>query len=237
MNTMIIESDPRTRDFLSRALRAEGHQTAVFAHAALAQGLQRDAEFDAVLFDPSGGPGRRACAELRQQHPHAAIVVITACDDVDEKIHALRNGADDYLTKPFNLDELLARMEAIGRRRRRTQSPAPPRVGDLEMNAEARTVQCGRQTMELTRKEFDLLQLLVQSNARVVSRERILNQVWGYSADPLTNVVDVYIARLRRKLAAATDQLSIRTVHGVGYRIQATRPEAAMDHERAQFAV
>lgn len=239
MNILIIDADPRIQDFLSRALRAEGHRAEAVADVARASDLMRDDDFDAVLVEPLGGgfSGRRPCADLRRHHPDVAIVVVTACADMEEKIHALRSGADDYVTKPFNLDELLARMEAIARRRGRDPAPAQLRMGDLEVDAEARTVQCGRRAIDLTRKEYELLKLLVQSNTRVVSREKILNQVWGYSADPLTNVVDVYIARVRRKLADATDQVRIRTVHGVGYRVQPVGAENCLGGVRANFSV
>jgi DNA-binding response OmpR family regulator len=153
---------------------------------------------------------------------HTPILMLTAMDTLEDKIKGLKIGADDYLAKPFDFDELLARMEALVRR---SHNFAPSshllQVGDLVLDRELLEVRRGDDTIKLTAKELAILELLISAPGRVFSRTRILNQVWGYSEDPLTNVVDVYIARLRRKIDTPGRDPLFETVRGHGYRLKA----------------
>jgi DNA-binding response OmpR family regulator len=148
--------------------------------------------------------------------------MLTAMDALEDKIKGLKMGADDYLTKPFDFDELLARIEALVRR---SHNFAPNsnilQVADLVLDRELLEVRRGSDAIKLTAKELAILELLMSAPGRVFSRTRILNQVWGYSEDPLTNVVDVYIARLRRKIDTPERDPLLETVRGHGYRLKA----------------
>jgi DNA-binding response OmpR family regulator len=149
--------------------------------------------------------------------------MLTALDATEDKVEGLRGGADDYLTKPFDFDELLARIEALIRRGRGFEQKPDSRlaVGDIVLDRETMEVSRGGRVVELTAKEFQLLDLLMSAPGKVMSRTRILNKVWGYDSDPLTNVVDVYIRRIRAKLDLHADDGPIRTVRGYGYKLEA----------------
>jgi two-component system, OmpR family, response regulator len=148
--------------------------------------------------------------------------MLTAMDAVEDKIDGLRGGADDYLTKPFDFDELLARIEALIRRGKGYEARNDSRllVGDLSLDRETMVVRKGDRVVEVTAKEFQLLEMLMSTPGKVLSRTRILNKIWGYDSDPLTNVVDVYIRRVRAKLEMEPDVGMIRTVRGYGYKIE-----------------
>ena len=166
--------------------------------------------------------GYDVCQRLRQEGQHTPILMLTAMDALEDKIKGIKIGADDYLTKPFDFDELLVRIEALVRR---SHNFAPSsnvlKVADLELDRELLEVTRGGEAIKLTAKELAILELLMGAPGRVFSRTRILNQVWGYSEDPLTNVVDVYIARLRRKIDTKGREPLIETVRGHGYRLKA----------------
>ena len=160
------------------------------------------------------------CQRLRAANILTPILMLTAMDRVEDRIRGLKLGADDYLTKPFDFDELLARIEALVRRSNSFRGDIHIlRVGDLVFDREKIEVHRGDERLILSAKELALLELLMSAPGKVFSRTRILNSVWGYDKDPLTNVVDVYIARLRKKLEVDGAQPLIETVRGYGYRI------------------
>lgn len=160
--------------------------------------------FDAFIFDVMlpDFTGRQLCQRLRRANVSTPLLMLTALDATEDKVEGLRDGADDYMTKPFDFDELLARIEALIRRGRGQtfQSPTLLRAGDIVLDRSAFCVTRNGQPVELTVKEFQLLQLLMSSPGKVISRTQILNRVWGYDSDPMTNVVDVNIQRIRSKL-------------------------------------
>ena len=214
---LIVEDEARVADFLSRGLRAEGY-TPTVARAG-DEGLQaaQTGEFDVILLDLRlpGLPGQEVCRNIRADGNNTPILMLTAMDATEDKVHGLKLGADDYLTKPFSFEELLARVEALVRRSRNVVVRASRlAVGDIVLDRETLTVRQDGRKVELTAKELALLELLMVAPGRVFTRARILSGVWGYTADPLTNVVDVYIRRLRRKLGDV-----ITTVRGHGYRL------------------
>jgi DNA-binding response OmpR family regulator len=166
--------------------------------------------------------GHDVCQRLRQDGVHTPILMLTAMDAIEDKIKGIKIGADDYLTKPFDFDELLVRMEALVRRAHHfAPSSNILKVADLEFDKELLEVTRAGESIKLTAKELAIIELLMGAPGRVFSRTRILNQVWGYSEDPLTNVVDVYIARLRRKIDTEGRKPLIETVRGHGYRLKA----------------
>jgi DNA-binding response OmpR family regulator len=223
---LLVEDDARVADFLLRGLEAEGYTV---AHAVDGpSGLARASSgepYEMMIVDVMlpGFSGRELTRRLRAGGHTTPVLMLTAMDAVEDKIEGLRGGADDYLTKPFDFDELLARIEALIRRGRGFEAKPDPRliVRDLVLDRESMEVRRGDRLVELTGKEFQLLELLMSAPGKVLSRTRILNKVWGYDSDPLTNVVDVYIRRIRAKLELDSDSGLIRTVRGYGYKLEA----------------
>lgn len=220
---LLVEDDPGLGRFLLRGLQAEGHACSLVGRLDAARAVLATGQPDALILDRMlpDGDGLSFCRELRACGDPRPILLLTALDDVGERVDGLRGGADDYLCKPFDFEELIARLDALLRR-----ACVLPAAGD-------EIIDCGRVTLQpatmevyvegqkqrLSRREFLLLQLLATSRPRILSRERILARVWGQTTDPQTNIVDVYIARLRRKLDKPGETSCIETLRGVGYRM------------------
>ncbi len=224
MNVLLVEDEPRVADFIDRGLRAENHGVTVAPTGSQGIDLAKTGEFDVVILDLMlpDMHGHDVCQRLRQDGVHTPILMLTAMDAIEDKIKGIKIGADDYLTKPFDFDELLVRMEALVRRAHHfAPSSNILKVADLEFDKELLEVTRAGESIKLTTKELAIIELLMGAPGRVFSRTRILNQVWGYSEDPLTNVVDVYIARLRRKIDTEGRKPLIETVRGHGYRLKA----------------
>ncbi|HSF63626.1 MAG TPA: response regulator transcription factor [Paracoccaceae bacterium] len=222
MHILMVEDEPRVADFIRRGLRAEGW---VIDHAPTAEeGLihLRGTRYDVVLLDGMlpGLSGEEMCRHLRVARNDVPILMLSARGSTEDRVNGLRQGADDYLPKPFDFDELIARIEAL--HRRRAHGAAPPadrvlRVGALAFDPASMRLSCDGAELDLSSKERDVLVLLMKNAGRVCARERLLNAVWGLEADPLTNVVDVTVSRLRRKLAPSGDMIT--TIRNYGYRL------------------
>jgi two-component system, OmpR family, response regulator len=218
----MIEDEPRVADFVRRGLRAEGW---TIDHATSAEdGLERlkDTAYDIVLLDMMlpGASGDEFCRRLRGARNNVPVLVLSALNSTNDRVEGLRAGADDYLPKPFEFDELVARIDALHRRSSGIGARQPERgltVGPLDFDAASMRLTLSGRELDLTGKERDLLVLLMKNAGRVCARERLLNSVWGLDSDPLTNVVDVTVSRIRRKLGDATD--IITTIRNYGYRI------------------
>lgn len=226
MRVLIVEDDERIVDFVQRGLKAEGYAVEVARNGLDAIALGSEGQFQVIILD-LGLPdlnGREVCERLRNTGVGTPILMLTARDTVQDKVTGLRSGADDYMTKPFSFEELLARIEALMRRRGGEIKPEIKelQIADLVLNPETHEVRRGETLIELTPKEFALLECLMRMPGKVLSRTRILEQVWGYSADPLTNVVDVYIRQLRRKIDDDYDLKLFKTVRGFGYKLDAS---------------
>ena len=225
MDILLVEDDERIVQFLRKGLKAEGYRVEVAGTGREAVELGAAGGFRVIILD-LGLPdmnGREVCERLRALRVDTPILMLTAMDTVQDKVTGLRSGADDYLTKPFAFEELLARIETLSRRR--GGGVAKPeakelRIADLTLNRETHEVRRGGSAIELTPKEVALLEYFMGSPGRVLSRTRILEQVWGYSADPLTNVVDVYIRQLRRKIDDSHEEKLFKTVRGYGYKLE-----------------
>lgn len=222
MRVLLVEDDAGVSQFLAEGLRMEGASVIVAETAEQGLAVARTQPPDVVVADVMlpGESGIEFCVRLRAEGVSTPVLLLTALDAVEDKITGLRAGADDYLTKPFDFDELLARLEALVRRTRGNELP-PARVlkvGDIELDRELLEVRRAGTLVELTPKELALLRVLIEAPDRVMSRQHILSQVWGFDTDPLTNVVDVYIRRLRSKLALDAETGAIRSVRGYGYR-------------------
>lgn len=219
MHILVVDDDPKLRRYVQRGLEEAGHSclTAADAVAAMAT-LREEGEcaFDAMLLDVlmPGQDGFELCEELRSLDIDVPIVFVTARRTVQDRIQGLRLGADDYLQKPFSFDELLARLDAVHRRR---ESIPVLRRGSLTLRLADLVVERGGTAVELSRREFMLLRALVEARGAARSRSELLVSVWGVDFNPGTNVVDVHVANLRRKLARSGPNL-IETVKGTGYR-------------------
>lgn len=226
MRVLIVEDDQRIVDFVQRGLKAEGYVVEVARNGHEAIALGSEGQFQVIILD-LGLPdlnGREVCERLRAIGIATPILMLTARDTVQDKVTGLRSGADDYMTKPFSFEELLARIEAL-MRRRGGEIKAEIRelqIADLVLNLETHEVRRGETLIDLTPKEFSLLECFMRMPGKVLSRTRILEQVWGYSADPLTNVVDVYIRQLRRKIDDDYELKLLKTVRGFGYKLDAS---------------
>lgn len=224
MELLLVEDDERVSRFVRRGLEAEGYCVTLARDGAEGYSRASEASYDVMILDVMlpRKDGRALCGELRAAKVATPILMLTALDHMDDKVSALRGGADDYLTKPFDFDELLARIEALARRARGYSAEPPPvvRIGELVIERAAMRVTRGGKQVELTAKEYQLLDLFAANPEKVLSRTRILNNVWGYDSDPLTNVVDVYVRRLRAKLDWHPETGWIRTVRSYGYRFE-----------------
>jgi len=214
---LVVEDDGDIADVLRRALRKEGYDVRLAGDGEAALGEASDFEPDAVVLD-LGLPkldGVEVCRRIRAAGD-VPILMLTARDAVDARVEGLDSGADDYLVKPFERAELLARVRALLRRR-------PPRgsaflvVGDLRLNPDTREVFRAERALELTSREFELLEHLMRNERLVVSRDRLLEEVWDYGPYAETNTVDVFVSNLRRKLEAGGEPRLLHTVRGSGY--------------------
>ena len=220
MNVLLVEDDPAVRGAVERALRHAGHQPALAADGFRALEQATAVPYDAVILDLGlpGLDGLEVCRRLRATGNQVPVLMLTARAAVAERVSGLDAGADDYLVKPFALDELLARLRALERRAPATgQTRGQLRFGDLVLDRDAMTSTRGPREIQLSRTEYQLLELLMASQGKVLSRDDIFDKVWGYDFGPESNSLDVYIGYLRRKLEANGEPRIIHTVRGVGY--------------------
>ncbi|MBB5538877.1 response regulator transcription factor [Rhizobium giardinii] len=223
MRILIVEDDRRISGFLRRGLEAEGY------HVQLAEdgrdGLERirHESVDLVILDRMIPyvDGLEVCRMIRQERRPVLVLMLTAKESVRDRVDGFHSGADDYLIKPFAFDELIARIEALRRRRPTLECTDLLQVGSLILDPATRRVTKSDREIDFTVREFELLRYLMLNANKVVSRQRLLNNVWNYDFDPGTKIVEVYIRYLRRKLGGG-DQLAIRTVRGVGYSLVAS---------------
>jgi two-component system, OmpR family, response regulator len=223
---LVVEDDPRILSVLQRGLRAEGYRVEVARDGLEGLDLARRENFALIVLDRMlpGLEGLEVCARLRREGCPSLIMMLTARDELEDKVDGLRGGADDYLTKPFALGELLARLEALLRRGRvgegaSAASPQVLQVGDLRLDLGTKAVRRGECRIDLTAKEFALLAYLMANAGTVVSRAKLLSNVWGMNFDPGTKLVDVYISYLRRKVDEDEAEPLIQTVRGFGYMV------------------
>jgi DNA-binding response OmpR family regulator len=223
MKILVVEDDRRIASFLERGLAAEGYHVAVEYDGRDGLERARAEAFDLVVVDRTLPyvDGLEICRILRAEKRPAMLMMLTARATLEDKIEGLRGGADDYLTKPFAFDELLARILALGRRREVISHESVLAVDSLVLDPASHQVSRDGNPVTLTPREFDLLRYLMKNAGRVVSRERLLNSVWQLGYDPGTKIVDVYVRYLRAKIDVPGTHSLIRTVRGVGYMIAA----------------
>ena len=218
MRVLVIEDDPTVGTFVKRGLEEQRWQVDLVASGDEGQRLAESGSYDVIVLDMRlpGKSGIEVLRDLRGRGFEKPVLVLTAQDAVDAKVDALRAGADDYVTKPFALEELLARVEALARRPVALALPEL-RVGDLVLDRATRMVHRAGTLIELTPKEYTVLEYLMRHPGRVMSRTLITEYAWGYHFDPGTNIVDVVINHLRKKIDAKHARKLITTVRGVGY--------------------
>jgi two-component system response regulator PrrA len=227
MKVLIADDERSLLNFIARGLGAEGFDciTVSQLHEVSMQAYQQQP--DVIVLDRmfADEDSLQELPAILQRSPKSRVLLLTALDDVADRVAGLRAGADDYLCKPFDFDELLARVQVLGRR---FDAPTEETVdtiqqGPITLDLASRLVVRDGVEISLTSLEFDLLMFLMQNNGKALSRERILNKVWGHQSEPLTNIVDVYVSRLRQKLDAPPPAESmIQTVRGLGYRFRAS---------------
>lgn len=223
MNILLIEDDRRISEFVVKGLEEQGHAVTLAATGEIARDLIAASEWDIILMDVMlpGIDGIQLTKLIRYKHNLTPILVLSALNDADDKVHALDSGADDYLVKPFHFKELLSRINALTRRVKFNNIGKAHfhRCGNLSVNTDEHAVVLGGNQLELSPKEYKLLVYLLENRNRALSRVQILNAVWGINYDNNTNVVDVYISYLRNKIEQSGSKF-IHTVKGMGYMLK-----------------
>jgi len=220
---LIVEDDPELAGLLRDGLREHRIDPTLAAGFAEGRDQALAGDYDVVILDVRlpGGTGYDLCADLRRQNVGVPVLMLTALDAVDDRVRGLAAGADDYLTKPFAFRELVARLQALTRRRALALTPSTLRVADLEVDLGSRQVRRADRPVDLTAKEFALLELLLRRQDQVVDRSAITAHVWDNNHDPFANVLDVLVRRLRSKIDDGFDPKLIHTIRGAGYRLSA----------------
>lgn len=221
----MLEDDKKLAGLVRKGLEAQGFVVDYCAHGDDAFALATTRAYDALVLDimVPGRDGLSILRNLRERGVHVPVVLITARTALNERLEGLNLGADDYLTKPFFVDELIARLHAVARRAKGASAPMLEN-GDVSVNLMTREVRRGGERVELTTREFALLTYLLRSPGQTFTRAQICEHVWNYHFDPGTNLVDVYVQRIRRKLERPDEPSLIETVRGVGYRARAAAP-------------
>ena len=222
MRILIVEDEPRIADFLQRGLTTEGNFCVVAQDGESGLSLAQEGDFDLLLLDLMLPRihGLEVCQKLRMSKVNIPVIILTGMDRTEDVVAGLRMGADDYITKPFSFEELRARIDAMMRRNIGLASQDQMlKVGRLAFDRKSLRFTVEEQEVNMTAKELALIELLMSKPGTLFSRERILYNIWGQDMDPFTNVVDVYIGKLRKKIDLESGQSMIETVRGLGYRL------------------
>lgn len=219
MNVLIIEDEAKVANNLKLGLEEHGYSAYVAFDSEMGLKLLSQKDFDILISDVilPGKNGFVLCREVRQHHPDIKIIMLTALGTTDDKVEGLEAGADDYLVKPYDLRELIARIKAVCKRGHLQERQDLMKIADLELNPATKSARRAGATIELTSKEYHLLHFLLKNKGKVMSRAEITEKVWDLDFDPGTNVVDVYINILRKKIDKNHDQKLIHTRVGMGY--------------------
>ena len=222
MRVLVVEDHERMADLIRRGLEESGYAVDLATTGEDARWLAAEYDYDAILLDVMlpAADGFQACREIRDAGCWSPILMLTARDAVGDRVRGLDAGADDYLTKPFSFEELLARLRAL-LRRGASERPAVLRVGELELDSAGHTVHRGGDRIQLTAKEQALLEFFMRHAGEVLTRATLIDHVWDFAFEGDSNVVDVYVRYLREKVDRSYGADSIETVRGVGYRLRA----------------
>ncbi len=227
MRLLVVEDHERMADMIRRGLEEEGHAVDLASTGEDGIHMATENEYDAILLDVMlpGADGFEVCRKIRSEGRWAPVLMLTARDAVDDRVRGLDSGADDYLTKPFSFEELLARLRAL-LRRGATSRPSVLRVGDLALDPARHTVERGGERIDLTAKEFSLLEFFMRRAGEVQTRSQLIDHVWDFAFEGDSNVVDVYVRYLREKIDRPFGADSLETVRGSGYRLRSEEPDA-----------
>jgi two-component system OmpR family response regulator len=220
---LVIEDDHETAEQLVEALASSGYTVDLARDITSGLGRARSDQYTVIAIDRllPDGDGIEIIRELRHESIQTPVVIVSALGEIDDKVRGLRAGGDDYLVKPFAFAELLARIEALSRRSDTVVKETTLHVGDLELDLLARAAIRGDRKIDLLPREFRLLEYLVRNEGQIVTRAMLLQHVWDLHFDPMTNIIDVYVGRVRRKVDAAKDYPLLHTIRGVGFCIRA----------------
>ena len=221
MRILLVEDEKKMASFIERGLKEEGYAVDIALEGETGWEYASANDYDAIILDwmiPKMD-GLALCRKIRQENNQTPILMLTVRDSVEDKIKGLDRGADDYLTKPFAFEELLARLRALLRRPHDLQEKEQLKVGDLTMDLRHRKMYLGKDEIPLSQKEFSLLEFLMQRKGEVVSRTQIAEHVWDIHFDPMSNTIDVYINFLRKKIDGNRKKSRIETIRGSGYRL------------------
>jgi len=224
MRVLVVEDEPGVAQFVKQGLKEAGYAVDVAVDGMEGLSYARSADYDVIILDimlPKMN-GLEVLSEIRDHRIKTPVLLLTARDGVDDRIQGLDTGADDYLVKPFAFPELLARVRAL-LRRPPLQSDAVLKAGDLKMDVARREVSRGGKSIDLSPREFSLLELLLRHSGQVLTRTQIIEHVWNFNFYSETKVVDVYIGYLRRKIDRDSEDSLIETIRGVGYRLKAEK--------------
>lgn len=218
---LIVEDEPRISSFIEKGLQSNGFTTTVIQDGNSAINLALDGDFDLIVLDLGlpGKDGLMVLEEMRGQGIQTPVIILTARDDINDKVTGFERGADDYITKPFRFEELLVRIRARLRSVPAAQSQDDMQIAfrDITLDLRTRRVRVSNRPVELSAREFTLAEIFLRHPGQVLSRQQLLDRVWGYDYDPGSNIVDVYVGYLRKKLGNDL----IETVRGMGYRLRA----------------
>jgi DNA-binding response OmpR family regulator len=221
MRILVVEDEKKMASFIERGLKEEGYAVDSAFDGESGWEYVTTNDYDLIILDwmlPKMS-GLAVCSKIRERGYRTPVLILTARDTVEDKIKGLDQGADDYLTKPFSFDELLARIRALLRRPRELQEEAQLKAGHLTVDLLTRRVLLAGEEISLSQKEFALLEFLIRHKGDAVSRSQIAEHVWDLHFDPMSNTIDVYINFLRKKIDAGREKSQIETVRGVGYRL------------------
>jgi two-component system OmpR family response regulator len=219
MHILLIEDDVLAAEYLVKGLGETGHVVDHAADGEIGLNLALNGRYEVIVVDRMlpGRDGLAIIRMLRADRNPTPVLVLSALGEVDDRVEGLRAGGDDYLVKPFAFSELLARLDALGRRNQPTPEQQHLRIGDLVLDRQNQTVRRGGRPVHLQPREFRLLEYLMRNAGRLVTRTMLLEHVWDFNFDPQTNVIDVQICRLRGKIDKGFDRPLLHTVHGAGY--------------------
>jgi two-component system response regulator MprA len=222
MRVLVVDDEPQLRRALERALKLEGYEVAMAADGEEGLAAISSAPYDAVVLDVlmPNRDGLSVCRELRERGDRTPVLMLTARDAVQDRVDGLDAGADDYVVKPFALDELLARLRALLRRSNGSDADGQLSYADLTLDPATREVRRGDRPVELTKTEFALLEHLLSHPRLVLTRSQLFEAVWGYDFGPRSNSLEVYIGYLRRKTEEGGEPRLIQTIRGVGYSLR-----------------
>jgi DNA-binding response OmpR family regulator len=229
---LVAEDEPRIASFIEKGLSAAGFTTTVVGNGNSALSMARSGDYDLLILD-LGLPGRdgyEVLQSLRQARSNLPVIVVTARDSIEDTVATLEGGADDYIAKPFHFEELLARVR-LRISSDRVPEPSVLRAGVVALDLRTRRAIVDKSEVELSAKEFTLAEMFFRHPGQVLSKEQLLSRVWGYDFDPGSNVVEVYVRYLRRKLGDQT----IKTIRGMGYRLEPQESPAAEDFKMSNF--